>query len=415
VNVVGQSSTLTIDAARPTPLLIGKSGACDLKLLDPLVSRRHASIAVHGEELRVVDLGSTNGTFVDRVRVSEAFLRGGESIRVGDTTLLVEVAEKTNATVVSDATRFGRVIGASLEMRRLYLTCERIARSDVPVVIEGETGTGKEVLAEALHEASARAERPFVVFDCTATAPSLLESELFGHERGAFTGADSTRKGVFEQADGGTLLIDEIGEFDLALQPKLLRALERKEIRRVGGDKWLKVDVRIIAATRRNLDREVEEGRFREDLFFRLTVARLELPPLRCRTGDIGVVTEYLWQQLGGGNTPVPYELLRRFESYPWPGNVRELRNAIARRLALGDSEDDEPLRADVPPLDSLDAIVARDLPFARAKEHVLHEFQTRYVRHALAKHGGNVARAADAAGIGRRYFHMLRSRQNRE
>jgi transcriptional regulator with GAF, ATPase, and Fis domain len=400
-----------LDPARPTPLLLGQGSACELRLSDPLVSRRHASLSVIGDELRLVDLGSTNGTFVDRVRVTEAFLRGGERILLGDTSLLVEAAARTEDLAVSPATRFGRVVGASLEMRRLYYGLERIAKSDVPVVLEGETGTGKEVVAEALHEASARANGPFVVFDCTAVPPNLAEAELFGHERGAFTGAVAARRGVFEQAHGGTLLIDEIGDFDLALQPKLLRALERGEIRRIGADKWMKVDVRVIAATRRNLDREVEEGRFRDDLFFRLMVARIELPPLRCRRGDIGVLTEYFWRQLGGGEAPVPYDLLQPFESYSWPGNVRELRNAVARRVALGDWQQDPPARANAAARDTLDAVLALNLPFARAREHVMTEFQRRYVEYALAQHGGNVAKAAEASGIGLRYFYMLRSK----
>ena len=225
---------------------------------------------------------------------------------------------------------FGRVVGGSPDMRKLYPLCERIARSDVSVVIEGESGTGKEVLAEALHEASARAGAPFIVFDCTTVAANLVESELFGHERGAFTGAVSSRRGVFEQAQGGTLFLDEIGELELPLQAKLLRALERREVRRVGGDTWIKIDARILAATRRDLDREVQEGRFRDDLFFRLNVARIELPPLRRRTGDVQLLAEYFRKQLGGGDEPLPYEVVQRFERYDWPGNVRELRNAVA-------------------------------------------------------------------------------------
>ncbi|MGH7270919.1 MAG: sigma 54-interacting transcriptional regulator, partial [Polyangiaceae bacterium] len=193
---------------------------------------------------------------------------------------------------------FGRMLGRSAEMRRLYPLCARLAQSEVSVVIEGETGTGKEVLAEALHEASLRAAGPFVVFDCAAVAPSLLESALFGHERGAFTGALAQRIGIFEQAHGGTLFIDEIGELDALLQPKLLRAIERGEVQRVGSSRWEKVDVRILAATRRNLDREVHAGRFRDDLFFRLAVVRIELPPLRERHGDVAVLSAHFWGQI---------------------------------------------------------------------------------------------------------------------
>src|SRR5262249_22135835 len=200
---------------------------------------------------------------------------------------------------------FGRVLGASREMRRLYPLCERLAASRVPVVIEGETGTGKEILAESLHEAGPRTAAPFAVFDCTAVPANLMESELFGHDRGAITGAVMTRKGILEEADGGTLLIDEIGDLDLQLQPKLLRALERGEVRRVGGDRWLKVDVRILAATRRNLDVEVQEGRFRDDLFHRLAVARIELPPLRERKGDVAVLASHFSEEMGRPRPPL--------------------------------------------------------------------------------------------------------------
>lgn len=178
---------------------------------------------------------------------------------------------------------FGRLLGGSPAMRRLYPLCERLAGSTVPIVIEGETGTGKEQLAEALHEQSSRADKPFVILDCTTIAPNLIESELLGHEKGAFTGAMRTREGVFERANGGTLLIDEIGDLPLELQPKLLRAIERGVITRVGGSKPVVVDVRLLAATRRDLDREVQLGRFRDDLFHRIAVARVELPPLRER------------------------------------------------------------------------------------------------------------------------------------
>jgi DNA-binding NtrC family response regulator len=284
----------------------------------------------------------------------------------------------------------------------------------VPVVIEGETGTGKEVLAEAIHEASERGTGPFVVFDCTAVPPTLVESELFGHERGAFTGAVAARKGVFEQAHGGTLLIDEIGDLELTLQPKLLRALERSEIRRVGGDRWIKVDIRVLAATRRDLDREVEAGRFRDDLFFRLAVARIELPPLRERTGDIEVLTRHLWRQLEGKGEP-PYEFLRRLERHTWQGNVRELANAVARYLALGDAERvetrPEPTKRAPPTAEELELY---SLPFRLARDRALATFEREYVQRLLARHGGNVTRAAEASDIGRRYLTTLASRQRK-
>ena len=248
-------------------------------------------------------------------------------------------------------------------MRRLYPLCERLAQSDVPVVIEGETGTGKEVLAEALHESGARASGPFVVFDCTAVASSLLESALFGHEKGAFTGALAQRLGVFEQAHGGTLFIDEIGELDAVLQPKLLRAIERGEVQRVGSNRWERVEVRIIAATRRDLDREVRAGRFRDDLFFRLAVGRIDLPPLRRRRGDVAVLTRHFWRQIAGPERLVPPGLLERLEDHAWPGNVRELQNAIARHVAVGDLPDAETLRPSGASSDPIERVLSMDLP----------------------------------------------------
>jgi two-component system, NtrC family, response regulator HydG len=415
------------DGTGPARVLVGTSPACAIRLGDRLVSRRHAAIHHDGSpEVNIEDLSSRNGTFVNGVRVSGAYLRGGEIVRLGDTTLRLEPSGARHVPL-STATSFGRVVGASAEMRRLYPLFARLAATDVPVVIEGETGTGKEVLAESLHLMGPRAGKSFIVFDCTTIAPSLVESELFGHERGAFTGAAARRKGVFELADGGTLFIDEIGDLDLSLQPKLLRAIQRREVRRVGGDAWIPVDVRVLSATRRNLDEEVHQGRFRDDLFFRLAVARVELPPLRAREGDVEVLARQFWTELGGGAGVLPYDVVSRCESYAWPGNVRELYNEIARRVALGELD---PRRASppapaappavIPPSvdrnnaggdDVLAAVLAEDLPLARARERVLQEFHRRYVERIVAQHGGNVTRAAAASGIAHRYFQILRSR----
>ena len=283
----------SFDSSRPSSVLVGQSAACDVKLADQEVSRRHLSLDFTDKGLRLTDLGSTNGTFIAGLRIGEAYLVGGEVVRLGATTMRIVRLVSNPGAELPNAASFGAMIGESPEMRRLYPLCARLAASNVPVVIEGETGTGKEVLAEALHQASPRSSGPFVVFDCTAVPPSLLESTLFGHERGAFTGAIAQRRGVFEHADRGTLFVDEIGELDLALQPKLLRAIERGEVQRVGSGAWTRVDVRIIAATRRDLDREVQAGRFRDDLFFRLAVGRVELPPLRRRRGDIAVLARH--------------------------------------------------------------------------------------------------------------------------
>jgi transcriptional regulator with PAS, ATPase and Fis domain len=299
---------IRIDASAPR-LLVGQSEVCEVRLADREVSRRHAAIEHLGWALRIQDLRSTNGTMVDRVRVVEALLTGGEIVRVGTTTLRVDevgAADATTPTSPGEPRAFGRVVGESPAMRALYPTFARIANASLPVIIEGETGTGKEVLAEALHEAGPRANGPFIIFDCTMAAPTLIESELFGHASGAFGGTTTPRAGVFEQAHGGTLFIDEIGDLPLELQPKLLRVLERSEVRRVGGDSWIQVDVRVLAATRRDLDREVEEGRFREDLFHRLAGAQVMLPPLSRRTGDVAVLARLFWERLGGDPRSLP-------------------------------------------------------------------------------------------------------------
>jgi transcriptional regulator with GAF, ATPase, and Fis domain len=411
--------THTLDGSQPSRLLVGQSPACELRLTDSTVSRRHAAFEVTDNELRFSDLGSTNRSYIGGVAVVDAYLSGGEVLRLGKTTIRVERLEGSREVPVAGASRFGRVVGASLEMRRLYPLCQRIAASQIPVIIEGETGTGKEVLAESLHEAGPRASGPFMVFDCTAVPPSLVEAELFGHERGAFTGAVTTRRGIFEQAHGGTLFIDEIGDLDLMLQPKLLRAIERSEVRRVGGDRWLPVDVRIVSATRRDLDREVQSGRFRDDLFFRLAVARIELPPLRARRGDVAVLANHFWKQLGGKEGTLPFELLRQYEDYSWPGNVRELHNAVARRLALGDAEPQratpksapsEPASAPRGP-DFIDEVVSLPISLPAARQRVVEELERRYVERVVALHGGNISRAAAASGLAHRYFQKIRAR----
>ncbi len=412
----------TFDGTLPSRVLFGQSPACDFRLTDRQVSRRHASLEVTGRGLLLTDLQSKNGTFANGMAFAAIYLMGGEVLRLGDTTIRVDRVVSAAATPRSEEMRFGRMVGASPEMRRLYPICKRIALADVPLVIEGETGTGKEVLAEAIHEASPRARGPFVVFDCTTSPPSLLESALFGHERGAFTGAVASTKGVFQEAHGGTLLIDEIGELDLSLQPKLLRAIERSEVQRVGSTQWTRIDARIIAATRRDLDHEVHVGRFRDDLFYRLAVARVELPPLRRRRGDVGVLARHFWHTLGGDGQALPSSLLERLEDYAWPGNVRELHNAIARYLALGEADLGGGAAADAGPAsappgredDVVERALGLELPLARARQIVVDEFDRRYVKRVLDRYDGNVVRAAAASGIARRYFQILRARHGK-
>jgi DNA-binding NtrC family response regulator len=402
-------ASITVDGSTPGRTYVGSAEGCDLRLTDRTVSRRHVAVELEGTGLRAVDLDSTNGTFVNGVRIRDALLAGGESLRIGGAIVQVE-RHAAVATTLPQATSFGRLLGASREMRRLYPLCARLAATDLPVLVEGETGTGKEVLAEAIHEASRRASGPFIVLDCTAVPPNLVESVLFGHDRGAFTGATAQHTGVFEEADGGTLFIDEIGDLDLVLQPKLLRAIERSEVRRVGGSRWIHVDVRIVSATRRNLDAAIEASRFRDDLFHRLAVGRIELPPLRARRGDVGVLVEAFCREQGVSSGAIPREVLASWEDASWPGNVRELRNAVARYVALGEL----PARSEGfgrGPGDYAETVLAANLPLAVARQRIVEDFERRYVERVLDAHGGNVSQAARASGLARRYFQILRNK----
>jgi DNA-binding NtrC family response regulator len=407
----GNKLSARVDESTAGPLLVGSSEVCALRIVDKTVSRRHLSLELVDKGLRVVDLGSANGTHLGATLIQDAVLSGGERLRLGAAALTIRLVPGPIGARPPQRSSFGRVVGASPAMQRLYPLMDRIAGANVPVIIEGETGTGKELLAEALHAASPVANGPYVVFDCTATHPSLVESELFGHERGAFTGAVSRRAGVFELAHKGTLLIDEIGDLDLSLQPKLLRVLERGEVRRVGGSESIAVDVRILAATRRDLDHEVAAGRFRDDLFHRLAVVRVELPALRHRKPDIALLAKLFWERMGGDPNELPMDALARWVDHSWPGNVRELRNAVARRLALGATDGNELPGARPMDEDSLDAALSLDLPLPELRRVVTERLERKYVRTLLEKHGGNVTRAADAAGIALRHFHRIKAR----
>lgn len=404
----------------PGRLLIGKSQACDLRLTDPAVSRRHASVEIVDGHLRLQDLSSTNGTFVGDLVAESVRLRGGERLRLGYSTLEVKAGELRPGPELASVDRFGLTLGGSAVMRRLYPLCERLAQTDIAVVIEGETGTGKEQLAESLHLRSPRSGGPFVVFDCTAVSANLIESELFGHAKGAFTGSVRRHRGVFERADGGTLLIDEIGDLPLELQPKLLRAIERQSITPIGDPHSITVNVRVLSATRRDLDREVQLGRFRDDLFHRIAVARIELPPLRERKGDVALLARHFWEQLGGRPEAFPALALRKWNDDAWPGNVRELRNAITRHHALGDLDAAIPDAVLDPPSstghdptsgDWLTALLARDLTYADARQRVMQVFERKFVDRLMDAYQDDTSRAAVAAGIGRRHFQRLIAR----
>jgi len=413
VDGADRSRSFVLDDSSPARVLVGQSPVCEVRLDDRSVSRRHVALELTEGGLRISDLGSTNGTYLGSTRIIEAMWQPGQVLRIGSTALRLDVLPLSESPPSRGEDAFGSLVGASPAMRRLYPLCKKLAASDVPVIIEGETGTGKEVLAEAIHEQSARAQGPFVVFDCAEVAPSLVESELFGHEKGAFTGAHEARSGLFEQAHGGTLLIDEIGDCPLSLQPKLLRAIERSEVRRVGGASRVQFDVRIMAATRRDLDREVQEGRFRDDLFHRLAVTRIELPPLRKRRGDVALLARHFAGLERTADSSLPPHVLARWETEPWPGNVRELRNAVARQLALGDlaRSDDAVAASD----DLLELVLSRDLPLSQARQLVVYEFERRYLERVLEQHDGNATQAARAAGVARRYFRLLRSKRRQD
>ena len=278
---------------------IGSHESNDIVLRDPMVSRFHCRVVREHGVWRVIDSGSTNGTRLDGVRVRDAELSEESTLTVGDSCLRLRAGAAETKDLVPTLPAFGSLVGTSLPMRRLFALLEKIADSDINVLIHGESGTGKELVATEIMQRSGRADRPFIVVDCGAISPSLVESELFGHLRGSFTGADRDRIGAFEAAEGGTVFLDEIGELPLEVQPKLLRALEAKEIRRVGENRPRRVNVRVIAATNRDLEREVNKGRFREDLYFRLAVITARVPPLRERRFSLVALVRSFLAQLG--------------------------------------------------------------------------------------------------------------------
>jgi DNA-binding NtrC family response regulator len=398
------------------PVRLGSDEDNDVVVADAHVSRRHAEVRRTSEGVVVRDLGSKNGTFVGGVRVKEALLEPGSIITLGATDLRFEsdagAAAGAAPRRAPDATRksgpaaalsaptegpsrFGEAVGTSPAMRSVFALLERVAPTELTVTITGETGTGKDVLARGIHAASPRKGGPFVVFDCGAVAPTLIESELFGHERGAFTGAVGEHRGAFERADGGTLFLDEVGELALDLQPKLLRALEQRRVRRVGGAADQEVDVRIVAATNRDLEKEVAAGRFRQDLYYRLSAATVAVPPLRERVADLPVLVETI---LAGTNKPmrVARETLEALAGYDWPGNVRELKNAVQGAAALADGDVLEPRhliffkpRRRAPTIDSL--------PLAGRS---LESIERAAIAQTLRQFDGNKTRAARALGI---------------
>jgi transcriptional regulator with GAF, ATPase, and Fis domain len=387
-------------------LRIGTASGNHLQLHDTTVSRIHCELRLRRGCIQLLDAGSTNGTVANGVRVRDADLYPGATIRVGGTTLVLEASDKRLAIPISPRTQLGELVGTSTEMRRVYAVIERVAPTMATVLVRGETGTGKELVARAIHAGSPRSDKPLVPVDCGAIAPSLIESELFGHVRGAFTGAVGDRRGLFEEADGGTLFLDELGELPLAAQAKLLRVLESGEIRRVGSNTPKKVDVRVIAATNRPLAPEVNHGSFREDLFYRLAVVEIELPPLRARREDIPLLAAHFYERFTARPGPIPLDLLASLPARSWAGNVRELRNFIERSLSLGlTTGTSPPASGGIPGASSVEAFVPRDRPMLEARQAWVDLFESAYVRAILERTGGNVTHAAKEARVSRRFL----------
>ncbi len=400
-----------------TAIVLGSSQEADLVVGAPTVSARHVELRMVERGCLVRDLGSRNGTFVDGMLVTECTLTKSTLLRLGDAVVSVTLGEGEDEVPLSRSTNFGELLGHGPAMRSVFAVLDRAARTDTTILLLGESGTGKELAARAIHARSPRAEGPLVVFDCAAVAPTLVESQLFGHARGAFTGATEARPGVFEQASGGTLVLDELGELPLELQPKLLRVLESRSVQRLGEVRTREVSVRIVASTNRNLGEEVRAGRFREDLFFRLSVVSVHLPPLRERTEEIPRLVAHFRRRLGGDDAPeIPDELMRLLARHDWPGNVRELRNVVERFLALpgidpavvlgrGTTEPGSGPKVD-PGRESEET--AWDLPFHDAKARLTDRFERRYLERLLERHGGNISEAARIAGLSRQSCYRL-------
>ncbi|MBL8918260.1 MAG: sigma 54-dependent Fis family transcriptional regulator [Myxococcaceae bacterium] len=379
-------------------LTVGSAEGNDLVVPDDTVSRRHLELSTRGGSLFVKDLSSRNGVRLAGSRVGEAFVGVGSVLVLGNVELRVEDG------VEGHRVTFGPFESTSPAMIAALEALKRVASTETTVLLEAETGSGKDVTARALHHASDRRAGPFETLDCSALPKELAAAELFGHVKGAFTGAERARPGVFERADGGTVFLDEIGELPLDLQPMLLRALESREIRRVGDEKPRRIDVRVIAATNRDLDDEVKAGRFRADLLHRLAVVRIRVPPLRERLDDLPLLVRGILEQLGprARGFAVTPGLLQQLRAHTWPGNVRELKNLIERALALGDVA--LPATKGAPPASA----PQKSIDYHQAREDALGAFEHDFIVHLLRTFDGNVSKAAREAGLDRVYLHKL-------
>jgi DNA-binding NtrC family response regulator len=397
--VVDPAGTTTVVGREP--VLIGRGANSDLVVVDAEVSAVHCELRATSQGVRVRDLGSTNGTFINGLRIVEVLLSDACAIRIGGTHLRFEPsATPTPSYPPIEESPFGSLVGQSPPMRQLGRVLQRIAPTELSVLITGETGTGKELVARAIHAASPRSKEPIVVLDCGALPSGLAESLLFGHERGAFTGATRRTDGVFVQANRGVVFLDELGELPVDLQPRLLRAIAERAVKRVGSNSYDPIDVRVVSATRRDLRRDVNAGRFREDLYFRIAQVRIELPPLRERTEDIPLLAARACESLGRADrtSRVTSYIQSRFPNYDWPGNVRELMNVASVLAALGEGPVDDMLPLELPPSQA-----ESPEQFVAAKR----AFEERYFRLLLAETGGNISEVARRCGLAR---HQVRS-----
>jgi transcriptional regulator with GAF, ATPase, and Fis domain len=405
-----------------TVIRIGKSDENDIVVAEETVSRVHCEIVRDNKGYLLRDLNSTNGTFLDGAEIREAYIRAGSLISVGTVQLKFTPFEERIEILPSEKEQLGELVGRSLRMREIFGLVERIAATEATVLLEGETGTGKDLVARTIHSLSRRKDGPFVVVDCGAVSGTLIESELFGHEKGAFTGAQATRQGAFELAHGGTVFLDELGELSLDLQPKLLRVLEQREIRRVGGNKTIKVDIRVIAATKRDLLKEVQAGKFREDLYFRLSVVPVRVPALRERKEDLPLLVKAFLAKMDGGAAGFAEpddRMLAQLANHDWPGNVRELRNVLERGFYLAPQGGPEPVRIVAVPQASETQAAAtapafdENLSYRGNKEQFENDFERRYLTWLMERSQGNISRAAREADMDRKYLHKLLKKHN--
>jgi len=402
------------DAPRAVSLerevVVGSGSDAQLVLRDDTVSAAHLKVTPEGARFRVTDLGSTNGSFYEGSRFDALEAVPGATFKLGRTTLRIEMQSRALEVRPSTSRKLGELVAENVAMREVFAVVELSAPRDVTVLITGETGTGKELVARALHDLSPRRKGAFVTVDCGALPEALLESELFGHVKGAFTGAHADRKGAFARADGGTLFLDELGRVSSAVQSRLLRALEARTVKPVGSDSERSVDVRVVAATPADLSVSVANGSFRADLFYRLSVVTVELPPLRARREDLPLLAGELLRRRGFEAGDIAGENLDRLKSHRWPGNVRELRNVLERALVLspGAREFSE-LKLLVGAAEKSGELGAHtDLPFKDAKEAVLDSFERAYLRELMARHQGNLSAAAREAQVDRKHWREL-------